>query len=110
VRKAMDAALVGVGVFLETEQSGAVCRAARIALATTGPRPARAPRAEAILVGQRLDEALFERAGAAAAEEANVGSNWRAPEDYARHLIKVMLLEVARQAWQRAGGRGREVS
>jgi len=110
VRKAMDAALVGVGVFLQTEPGGAVCRAARIALATTGPKPARAPRAEAVLGGQRLDEALFERAGAAAAEEANVVSNWRAPEDYARHLIKVMLQEVARQAWKRAGGRGREAS
>jgi len=110
VRKAMDAALVGVGVFLQTEQAGAVCRAARIALATTGPRPERARRAESTLSGQRLNDAVFERAGEAAAEEANVGSNWRAPEDYARHLVKVVLPEVARQAWQRAGSQGREVS
>lgn len=110
VRKAMDAALVGVGVFLQTEQAGAVCRAARIALATTGPKPERARRAESTLSGQRLNDAVFERAGEAAAGEATVGSNWRAPEDYARHLIKVMLPEVARQAWKRAGGQGREAS
>lgn len=108
VRKAMDAALVGVGVFLQTEQGGAVCRAARIALATTGPRPERAVRAEEALRGQRLSDDLFAQAGDAAAQEANVGSNWRAPEDYARHLIKVVLPEVARLAWNRVGKQGKE--
>ena len=110
VRKAMEPALVGVGVFLETEQDGAVCRAARIALATTGPRPERALRAEETLRGQRLSEELFARAGEAAAGEANVGSNWRTPEDYARHLIKVLLPEVARRAWERARYEGRNIS
>jgi CO/xanthine dehydrogenase FAD-binding subunit len=110
VRKAMEPALVGVGVFLETEQDGAVCRAARIALATTGPRPERAVRAEETLRGQRLSEELFARAGEAAAGEANVGSNWRTPEDYARRLIKVLLPEVARRAWERARYEGRNIS
>jgi len=110
VRNAMDAALVGVGVFLETEQAGAVCRNARISLATTGPKPERATSAEATLRGQPLGDAVFERAGEAAAGEANVSDNWRAPEDYARHLIKVVLPEVARQAWKRAGNQGRETS
>jgi len=110
VRKAMEPALVGVGVFLKTEQAGAVCRAARIALATTGPRPERALRAEETLRGQRLSEELFARAGEAAAGEANVGSNWRAPEDYARHLIEVLLPEVARRAWERVGHEGRNIS
>lgn len=109
VRKAMEPALVGVGVFLETEQDGAVCRAARIALATTGPRPERALRAEETLRGQRLSEELFARAGEAAAGEANVASNWRTPEDYARHLIKVLLPEVARRAWERARYEGRNI-
>jgi CO/xanthine dehydrogenase FAD-binding subunit len=107
VRNAMDPALVGIGVFLETEQVGAACRGARIALATTGPKPERALRAEATLRGQRLSDELFAQAGEAAAAEANVGSNWRAPEDYARHLIQVVLPEVARQAWDRAGNEGR---
>lgn len=109
VRNAMDPALVGVGVFLETEQAGATCQVARIALATTGPKPERALGAEAALRGQRLSEELFAQAGEVAAAEANVGSSWRAPEDYARHLIRVMLPEVARHAWNRAGNRGRKV-
>jgi len=108
VRKAMDPALVGVGVFLETEQAGTVCRTARISLATTGPRPQRARRAEETLTGQRLSDDLFAQAGEVAAEEANVGNNWRAPEDYGRHLIKVVLPDVARQAWKRTGSQGRE--
>jgi carbon-monoxide dehydrogenase medium subunit len=106
----MESALVGVGVFLQTEQDGAVCRTARIALATTGPRPERALRAEETLRGQRLSEELFARAGEAAAGEANVGSNWRTPEDYARHLIRVLLPEVARRAWERARYEGRNIS
>lgn len=108
VRNAMDPALVGVGVFLQTEQDGAACRAAAVALATTGPKPQRAPRAEETLKGERLSEQSFKRAAEAAAMEANVASNWRAPEDYARHLIRVVLPEVARQAWKRAGNQGRE--
>ena len=107
VRNAMDPALVGVGVFLQTD--GGVCRAARVALATTGPKPQRAVRAEETLRGERLSDESFARAAEAAAMEANVASNWRAPEDYARHLIRVMLPEVARQAWKRAGNRGREI-
>lgn len=110
VRKAMEPALVGVGVFLQTEQDGAVCRAARIALATTGPRPERALRAEETLRGQQLSEELFARAAEAAAGEANVGSNWRTPEDYARHLIKVLLPEVARRARERVGHEGRNIA
>jgi CO/xanthine dehydrogenase FAD-binding subunit len=105
VRNAMDPALIGVGVFLQID--GGVCRAARIALATTGPKPQRALRAEEVLGGQRLTDELFAQAGEAAAEEANVASNWRAPEDYSRHLIRVMLPEVSRQAWKRAGNYGR---
>ncbi len=105
VRNAMDPALVGVGVFLQTD--GGICRAARIALATTGPKPQRAMRAEEVLGGQRLGDELFAQAGEAAAKEANVTSNWRAPEDYSRHLITVMLPEVAREAWKRAGNHGR---
>ena len=105
VRNAMDPALVGVGVFLQTD--GGVCRSARIALATTSPKPQRAARAEEVLGGQRVSDELFAQAGEAAAEEANVASNWRAPEDYSRHLITVMLPEVSRQAWKRAGNHGR---
>jgi CO/xanthine dehydrogenase FAD-binding subunit len=108
VRNSMDPALIGVGVFLETEQAGAVCQAARISLATTGPKPERARRAEATLRGQRLSEELFTQAGEVASAEANVRSSWRAPEDYARHLIRVVLPAVAQQAWNRADNQERE--
>ena len=108
VRNAMDAALVGVGVLLQTGRDGALCHTARVALATTGPKPQRATRAEEILRGQRLSDDCFAQAGEAAAEEANVTDTWRAPEDYARHLIRVMLPQVARQACERAGNDGRE--
>ncbi len=109
IRKAMDPALVGVGVYLQVDQDGAVCREARIALATAGPRPLRALRAEETLKGRALGREPFERAGEVAAEEASPGSSWRASEDYSRHLIKVLLPEVAQVAWERLGGKGREV-
>jgi carbon-monoxide dehydrogenase medium subunit len=107
VRNAMDPALVGVAVFLQTEQDGAVCGEARVALATTGPKPQRAMRAEEALRGQHLGDESFAQAAEAAAAEASVGNNWRAPEDYSRHLIRVMLPEVAQQAWKRAANHGR---
>jgi carbon-monoxide dehydrogenase medium subunit len=108
VRKAMDPALVGVGVFLQADPDGAVCREARIALATAGPTPCRALRAEETLKGRPLGIEAFEQAGEAAAEEASPVSSWRAAEDYSRQLIKVLLPDVAQAAWRRLGGQGRK--
>jgi CO/xanthine dehydrogenase FAD-binding subunit len=66
-------------------------------------------RAEEALRGQDFGEASFAQAGEAAAAEATVGNNWRAPEDYSRHLIRVMLPQVVQIAWQRAANHGKEM-
>ncbi|ATW27159.1 FAD binding domain-containing protein [Candidatus Formimonas warabiya] len=100
-RKAMDLALLGVSVFLETEEDQKTCKGARIALTTAAPTPIRAYQAEAVLKGQVLDQELFSQAAAAVLNEAKPRSSWRAPEEFRRRLIKHLVPRAGMLAWER---------
>ncbi len=100
-REAMDLALLGVAVFLETEADQKICRAARISLATAAPTPIRAYKAEAVLKGQTLGTKLFSQAAAAALNEAKPRSSWRASEGFRRRLIKHLVPRAGMLAWER---------
>lgn len=73
--------------------------AARVAIGAAAPTPLRAPRVEAALEGQRLDDALIAEAAALAAEEAVPIDDVRASAWYRTHLIRVfarrLLQDVA---------------
>jgi CO/xanthine dehydrogenase FAD-binding subunit len=101
-RKAMDLALLGVAVYLERDGHG-VCQEARIALATAGPTPMRARKAEEILRGRPLTRAALEEAADVASREAQPRTSWRSTEEYRRHLIRVLVPRAARLALERAG-------
>jgi CO/xanthine dehydrogenase FAD-binding subunit len=98
----MDIAAVGTAVYLEVDASG-VCTAARIALGAVAPTVVRAPRAEAALVGQRVDEASAAAAGAVAATEATPISDQRASAEFRTYLIEVMTKQSILRAAERAG-------
>jgi CO/xanthine dehydrogenase FAD-binding subunit len=100
-REAMDLALLGVAVFLETEADQKTCREARISLATAAPTPMRAYQAEAVLKGQSLGTALFNQAAAAVLNEATPRSSWRASEEFRRRLIKYLVPRAGMLAWER---------
>jgi len=91
-RKAMELATVGVAVTL-TENSEV-----RIVLGAVAPTPIRARKAEALLRGRRIDGALIERAGQAAADESRPIGNVRASAEYRREMVAVLT----RRALQRA--------
>jgi carbon-monoxide dehydrogenase medium subunit len=85
VRRAMDIAIVGVGLALRLE--GRRVGEARIALGAVAPTPVRVPDAEAALTGTDLTEAAMERAAALAMAAARPIGDVRASADYRREMV-----------------------
>jgi xanthine dehydrogenase small subunit len=79
---------------------GNVVRAARLAFGGMAATPARAPRAEAALVGQPWDEAAVDRAARALAEDFRPLDDWRGSAAYrvaaAGNLLHRLLLRTTR--------------
>jgi CO/xanthine dehydrogenase FAD-binding subunit len=95
-RRAMDLAMVGVAV-VATIKNG-VCQDIHIALGAVAPTPIRAKKAEAILKGQKFDDALIEKAAKAAAGEAKPIDDHRASAEYRRDMVEVLVRRAIKQA------------
>jgi carbon-monoxide dehydrogenase medium subunit len=89
-REMMDLAYVGVAVVYNLAASDKKCTGVRIVLGAVAPTPIRAKRAEAALEGQVLSEALAEKVGQIAAEEAKPISDVRSSADYRRAMVGTM--------------------
>jgi len=92
-REMMDLAYVGVAVAYNLGGQSAndkICSGVRIVLGAVAPTPIRAKRAEAALEGQILSEALAEKVGQIAAEEAKPISDVRSSADYRRAMVGTM--------------------
>lgn len=88
-REMMDLAYVGVAAVYNLA-ADKKCTGAKIVLGAVAPTPIRANRAEAALEGQTLNEALAEKAGQIAAEEAKPISDVRSSADYRRAMVSAM--------------------
>jgi len=88
-REMMDLAYVGVAVVYNLAKDKK-CSGVRVVLGAVAPTPIRAKRAEAALEGQVLSEALAEKAGQIAAEEAKPISDVRSSADYRRAMVGTM--------------------
>jgi carbon-monoxide dehydrogenase medium subunit len=88
-REMMDLAYVGVAVAYSLG-ADKKCAGVRIVLGAVAPTPIRAKRAEAALESQVLSEALAEKAGQIAAEEAKPISDVRSSADYRRAMVGAM--------------------
>ena len=99
-RKVGDYAIVGVAVQLQLE--GGVCRAARIGLTNVNPTPLRATDAEAAIVGKRLDHSVLEAAGRAAAAQCEPTADLRGSVEYKRDVTRVLTKRALSQAAARA--------
>jgi carbon-monoxide dehydrogenase medium subunit len=87
-REMMDLAYVGVAVAYNLNDKK--CDDVRIVLGAVAPTPIRAKRAEAALEGQNLTEALAEKIGQMAADEAKPISDVRSSADYRRAMVAAM--------------------
>lgn len=96
-----DLATVGVAVSV-TLGAGDSCQDIRIVLGASAPTPMRPKKAEAVLKGKKITDALLAQAGEAAATEADPISDIYASEEYRRELIKVLVPRLTREAMANA--------
>lgn len=96
----MDSASAEKGLqFLD--DSGLICRDARIALGVAGPTPIRAKGAEGVLKGERLTEGKIDTAGKVASQEATPRDTWRGKAWYRREMIHVLTKRLAVKCLER---------
>jgi len=100
-RRRGDFAIVGVAAAL-TMNAGKIGDA-RFALCGIGSGPVRLSEAERLLTGQVPSPALLREAGHLAARSVTPQSDLHADADYRRHLIDVLLQQVAAAAFADAG-------
>jgi carbon-monoxide dehydrogenase medium subunit len=105
-RNALDLALVGVAVFLRLDLNKQLCREARIVLGAVAPTPIRAPKAEQILIGKEMNEALAKEAGRTASEEARPISDVRASMEYRQTIISILTKRALMKAYSIIRERG----
>jgi CO/xanthine dehydrogenase FAD-binding subunit len=99
-RRHGDFALAAVAVTL-TRAGGRIAQA-RIALTGVGPTALRAADAEALLLGEALDDKLTTRVIAAVREAIAPETDLHASSDYRRHLAGVLTGRALAAAWRRA--------
>jgi len=97
-----DLATVGVAVSITLGGGDGVCQDLRIALGASAPTPMRAKKAEAVLKGKKITDALLKEAGEIASTEAEPISDIYASDEYRRELVKVLVARVAKEALARA--------
>jgi len=105
VRKALEISMVNVAVFLSLESPKGVIRSAKIVLGAVGPIPLRAPAAEYILINKKPSEALFVKAGEAAAQDSKPIDDFRGSAQYRREMVKVLTKRALVMALEDAKAR-----
>ncbi|MDE3088821.1 MAG: xanthine dehydrogenase family protein subunit M, partial [Chloroflexota bacterium] len=100
-REAMDIAIVGVGVWVKSEQSAVnsqQCEDVRIVLGAVAPTPMRAKRAEEILRGKELTEERIREAARVAVTESKPIDDVRGSAWYRREMVELLtrrqLMEI----------------
>lgn len=92
-----------LGVAVAWGDSGGTVKSPRIVLGAATEKPTRLAMAESVIAGYGLDDALLARAGAAAAEEAEIVGDARGSVAYKKQLVKVFVGRALRAA-QACGG------
>ncbi|MCM2266368.1 MAG: xanthine dehydrogenase family protein subunit M [Elusimicrobiales bacterium] len=78
----------------------------RVAACALGPKPARCPRTEALLAGNKLGEKLLARARETILQEVSPISDIRSSKEYRLHMTQVMLGRALEKAVARLFGKG----
>jgi len=97
-----DLATASVAASVTLGSGDGVCQDVRIALGAVAPTAIRAKKAEKVLKGKKITDALLEQAGAVAATETEPISDIYASEEYRRELVKVLVPRMTKEALARA--------
>jgi carbon-monoxide dehydrogenase medium subunit len=100
--RAGDYALMGVTALVTLDQNGK-CERAKLVYLNAGEGPVEAKEAEKLLIGESLNDGLFESAASRASEtEMNPFGNIHTSPEFQRHLANVLTKKALKQASQRA--------
>jgi carbon-monoxide dehydrogenase medium subunit len=97
-----DYSLASVAMLIALDENKKTCSDVRIALGSVAPAPMRAKKAEDILKGKKISDALLAEAGQVASEEVSPTADVQASEEYRRDLVKVLVKRVGNEALARA--------
>jgi len=89
LRKAMDLAIVGVACLISLDNG--IVSHARIALGAVAPTPIRSREAEKILIGNKIDENLINKAAQAASDESKPIDDIRSTATYRKSMVAVLV-------------------
>lgn len=105
-RSALDIALVGVALLAEFDPDDRVVKDLKVALAAVAPTPVRSRQMERIVIGNKLDDAIIEKAVVESCTDACSITDIRTTEGYRDTLVEThtrQALEAAR-SWIEKGG------
>lgn len=100
-RKAMDLALVGVAVYVQTDVSGQYFQEVRIGLSTVAPTLIRARQAEEMLRGKPISDEQIRQAALVAAAGTSPRTSWRSTAEYRREMVIILVQRALAQALAR---------
>jgi carbon-monoxide dehydrogenase medium subunit len=100
----MDCALVGVAALLTLSGKTIEAKEAKVALASVGPVPLRAKKAEEILLSGPLTEERIKKASRAAADDSSPISDMRASSSYRKEMVRVLTFRALSKALRLAQG------
>ena len=98
-RSKVDIAAIGVSAGLLVDETETVTKA-RIAIGAVAPVPKRIPRAEKILEGKALTEALVKKAAQISMEEATPITDTRATALYRKKMVEVLTLRALNKSME----------
>lgn len=102
-RRAGDFAVASVGVQVSLQKDG-TCSEIAVGLGAVGVTAIRARKAEQVLRGKQVDDALAKQAADQASAEADPFSDIRGSAEYKRHLVGVLFQRALKIALRRASG------
>ncbi len=98
----IDSDMATVSAAVSITLAKGTCQDVRIALGAAAPTPIRAKKAEEVLRGKKLTDALFQEAGEVASTEAEPVADINASAEFRRELVKVMVERMGKEAYARA--------
>jgi carbon-monoxide dehydrogenase medium subunit len=98
-RGSIDLAIVNVAVVVTLEPGNKICKEIKIVLGSVASTPMRARKAEDIMRGKQVDDALINRTAQVASDEAHPRpGSIRASVEYKKEVVKVFTRQLIKEA------------
>jgi len=101
-RKTLITSIVNVAAFLSLDDRDGTITSARVVLGAVAPVPMRATSSEQVLLGEKPTDALFLRAGEAAAGDSKPIDDFRGSAEYRRAMVEVLTRRALNMALRKA--------